>query len=969
MRHKGLITLFTTFLLFISFYYLFFTWVALNVEKEATEHATDKIGNIDFNKKQAFLNKKWKEKVYSLLRKDYTYEQVSKIKLSYGLDIQGGTSITVEVALEEMLKELAGSNSSDPVFLKTLQKAKQRYAKEPRKDLLQHFYEAYQAAKATKPLYYLFPKSELRKYLGQNQTSNKAVLAAMRQYRNEMLTGCALVLEKRTSGFEGISGTTIRKNDANGTIELEYPGLDVGGHLQELVTSEAKLSFCVVANQVEVAQRIFMDLGKYSRQIVAQKAAGNAFGTRKNKGKTQKIHFTKPITAYLQVTQDGYLICKAKHAAIVEAYLSREDIKMRLPRGMALYMSAKSMQQGSEEYFLLYLVKRSADNQGALDGSFITKSELKFEKGKYHVGVTLNKTGARLWSKLTEENINKQVAIIMNDKVYCAPVIQGKIPHGQFSISGGFSQEEAQNLVNLLLSGALLVKLDVTAQAVIGPTLGQEAQAKGIRSILMGLLIIMLFMLLYYALAGAVANLALLLNMIIIFGALASFNAALTLPGLAGIILTIGMAVDANVLIFERIREELRKGIPMKMAISKGYSKAYSSIIDSNVTTLLTGIILYTLGQGPVKGFATTLIIGIVSSVFTAVLVSRLVVDLLVYVLGAHRISFSLKISKNPLSKLNIDFFAIRKKAYIFSLLFIGTGIALIFQQGGLHWGVDFTGGRTYIVQFKEPVSTDHIKAKLTKAFEGQSTEVKTYGSNQVLKITTSYLMNANNKKADEKVQSLLTSTITKHTALRFMKNTKTLKDKTFTIASTSKTSASIAEDGKRAGLLAILFALLIIFSYIFIRFRRWQFGLSAIAALAHDTLAVFAAFGMARMLGVSYEIDMVFISSILTVIGYSINDTVVVYDRIRENTLLAGIADLVKVVNRSINETMSRTLVTSLTTLLALFSLFILGGEALRSFSFAMIVGVLFGTYSSIFIAAPLATGLIQKRGNKVSS
>ena len=517
-------------------------------------------------------------------------------------------------------------------------------------------------------------------------------------------------------------------------------------------------------------------------------------------------------------------------------------------------------------------------------------------------------------------------------------------------------------MANILKAGSLPAPVKIVEEAIIGPTLGKKAQAQGIASMLLGLGLVVLFMVLYYAQGGLIANLALLFNILFILGTLAQLNASLTLPGIAGIVLTIGMSIDANVLIFERIREELKAGALMKVAIDQGYQKAYSSIIDSNVTTFLTGAILYCLGQGPVRGFATTLMIGIVSSFFTAVFITRVIMSWLVSRGRANRLTFSFGYSKNLLSNLNIDFLKLRHLAYAVSLSFIAVGFALMAHQGGLNLGVDFTGGRSYVVAFGQPMEPSALKTQLAEHLGDQGTEVKTYGGNNVLKITTSYLIQEENTEADEKVQQALLKGIQALTGLTPADNTAPVQEGTFTIASAAKVGATIAGDIKAAAQQSIFFSLVMIFLYILVRFRKWQFGLAAVIALCHDSLVVLAAFAMTRALGYGYEVDQVFIAAILTIIGYSINDTVVVFDRVRERMHRRTHSSFLEVANRSINETMSRTLITSVTTLIAIVILFLFGGEVLRGFSFALLVGILFGTYSSIFIATPLVIDLAKK-------
>jgi SecD/SecF fusion protein len=513
-----------------------------------------------------------------------------------------------------------------------------------------------------------------------------------------------------------------------------------------------------------------------------------------------------------------------------------------------------------------------------------------------------------------------------------------------------------------LKAGSLPAPTRIVEEAVVGPTLGKEAQAQGVTSIVAGLLIVVVFMIFYYSKGGLVANVALLFNIFFILGILANIGSALTLPGIAGIVLTIGMSIDANVLIFERIREELRNGVPLLQAINSGYQKAYSSIIDANVTTLLTGIILFWLGQGPIKGFAITLIIGIICSFFSAVFITRVIVTWMTRKGNESNISFETPLSKGMLSNINLDFLGKRRMAYMISSVIIVVGIAALLTSG-LRLGVDFKGGRSYVVQFDEPMTASDVKTSLSSGvFTDDGVEVKTYDASNILKITTSYRVDEESTEADQDVKDALTTGLADATGKQFIDGTVDLQDGQFTIIASSKVGATIADDIKKSSFEAFGLSILAIFVYILIRFRRWQFSLGAIVALIHDAIIVMSAFAIAGWFGISFEIDQVFIAALLTIIGYSINDTVVVFDRIRETLQLKGSKDLINTFNISINSTVSRTLITSATTMIVVLILLIFGGEVLRGFSFALLIGILVGTYSSVFIATPTVVDLTKK-------
>jgi SecD/SecF fusion protein len=662
----------------------------------------------------------------------------------------------------------------------------------------------------------------------------------------------------------------------------------------------------------------------------------------------------------------GYnLFYDVKDTSKINRILLRPDIQALIPNNMRFFWKNKPIEgEGGAEVLELFAVKVRRGGQPPLTGEVITDARPDFdETGSPSVSMQMNANGAKIWRRLTADNINRRIAIVLDGYVYSAPNVITEIPNGNSQITGNFTLEESKDLANILKAGKLPAPTRIVEEAVIGPTLGKEAQRQGVISIVSGLVIVVLFMIAYYSKGGFVANIALVFNIFFILGILAQLNAALTLPGIAGIVLTIGMSIDANVLIFERIREEVRGGASLLNAISAGYSKAYSSIIDANVTTFLIGVIMYALGQGPVKGFATTLMIGIASSFFSAVFITRVIITWMTKKGDKSKVSFAMLWSSNLLANLNINFMSRRRIAYIFSASVIILGMILIVLEGGLNLGVDFTGGRSYIVEFQESVSATSLKTSLQPDFENAGTEVKWYGSDNVVKVTTSYLVGDESLTADSIVENALISGISRETGYNFQPTSETVTANTFNIAGSSKVGATIADDIKTASMESVIFSLIVIFLYIVIRFRKWQFGLGAVAALFHDTLFVMSAYAIVRLFGKTFEIDQVFIAAMLTIIGYSINDTVVVFDRIRENMQLKPGSPLFKVFNEAINNTVSRTLITSFTTLVVVTILLIFGGEVLRGFSFALMIGILIGTYSSIFIATPVVLDLNKEK------
>ncbi len=683
----------------------------------------------------------------------------------------------------------------------------------------------------------------------------------------------------------------------------------------------------------------------------------------------QSENFSPLFTLMKSQSRNG-LLYDVKDTATINRIIEREDIKSLFPRNTRLIWDVKANKVDEDNELLqLYFVRTLRNDQAMLTGEVINDARQTYDQsGQPAVDMSMNAEGSRKWAKITRENINKSIAIVLDNYVYSAPNVNVEITGGKSIIEGNFTMEEAKDLANILKAGSLPAPTRIVEEAIIGPTLGKEAQAQGIISIVAGLGMVLIFMVAYYSKGGLVANIALAFNIFFILGILAQLNAALTLPGIAGIVLTIGMSIDANVLIFERIREEMRDGNTLLKSITAGYEKAYSSIVDANVTTFIIGAILYWLGQGPVKGFAITLMIGIACSFFSAVFITRVIITWMSRKGEDSKISFNTPFSKNLFSNLNINFMIKRKMAYIGSGIIIVIGLALM-AVNGLDLGVDFTGGRSYVVRFSEDVQPTELKLSLEGVFENTGVEVKTFGASNILKVTTSYLIDEESTEADNIVEERLVEGITAATEMSYAKNESSMGDNSFSISGSSKVGATIADDIKNASQESVIFSLIAIFIYILIRFRRWQFGLGAVVALFHDTLIVLSAFAISKAIGFSFEIDQVFIAAILTVIGYSINDTVVVFDRIRETLGITSKVSNEESFNTAINSTVSRTVMTSLTTLVVVLVLFIFGGEVLRGFSFALLVGILVGTYSSIFIATPIVLDLAKRKKKAVEA
>ncbi|QDH78335.1 protein translocase subunit SecDF [Echinicola soli] len=975
MQNKGIIVFLTVIVTALCLYYLSFTYVSSNVQKDAIAYATDAEGNLDFAKKQSYLDSIWREPVYNFLGIEYTFKEVKETELGLGLDLQGGMHVTLAVSPVEIVKGLAG-NSKNEAFNAAVDEAEalNRTSNEKYVDL---FYDAWKEKSGGKQLNTIYATAANRGRISL-ETSDSEILSIIDEEVENAIDRSFNILRTRIDRF-GTSQPNIQRIQGTGRIQIELPGVDNQERVRNLLQGVAKLQFWRVAEIDEYGdalQRINAALvaeAKTNKPAAASAEAdstGAASDTTMTdlerqlaEGGDETDSLSSEVSPLFSLLKANYgLVYDVKDTVTINRILNREDIKPLLPRGLTFMWSVKPREVEGEELLELHAMETPrGTEQAPLEGDVITDAKQVLDQSSNPaVSMSMNADGARKWRKMTAENIGRRIAVVLDNYVYTAPNILGEIPGGQSEITGNFTIEEAKDLANILKSGTLPAPTNIVEEAIIGPTLGKEAQAQGINSMVAGLVIVVLFMIAYYAKGGFVAIAALVFNIFFILGILAQLGTALTLPGIAGIVLTIGMSIDANVLIFERIKEELAAGAGLLQAITSGYNKAFSAILDSNVTTFLTGAILYALGQGPVKGFAIVLMIGIASSFFSSVFITRVIVYWMSKKGEKSKISFTSPFSKNLFSDLSIDFLGKRKVAYLIStgIIVIGLAFAAI---NGLKFGVDFTGGRSYIVEFAEPVAASELKTGLDKAFDG-SVEAKTYGSNNVIKITTSYLINDDSDEANSEVATKVREGIATITGFNFVNDIAQMDDSSFAITGSSKVGATVADDIKNSSMEAMFFALVAIFLYILLRFRKWQYSLASIIALAHDTLFVVAAFAIASAFGATFEIDQVFIAAMLTVIGYSINDTVIVFDRIRENISNRGTSKLVRMFNDAINQTMARTLITSFTTIIVVIVLLIFGGEVLRGFSFALFVGVLVGTYSSIYIATPIVVDLMKR-------
>lgn len=1003
MRNKGVVVVLTILITALCLYYLSFTFVSRKVQDDAVAYATSQNGSIDLAKKQAYIDSLYNLPVYNLFGAEFTYKEVKDNELSLGLDLQGGMHVTLEVSPVDIIKGLSGNNQ-DPAFVAALQKASemQRTSQERYSAL---FYQAFKEANPDKKLASLFASAANKDRVSLSDDDN-TVMKFLNDEIESAIDRSFTILKTRIDQF-GTSQPNIQRLQGTGRIQIEIPGADNPERVRKLLQGVARLEFWDVVeyNDPQLNQSLFA----INDMLVKEKNASKVLATSTpdttsndladalspDKSDTTKSALEEQLSQLKDSSSNlldslnnanlsplfalsnpgSPFLYNVKDTATINRILKRPEVRSLLPRNIGYFWDVKSepdITPGVEDLRLNF-VNIGRSGKPLLTGEVINDARLDYDQfARPAVSMTMNAAGSRAWAKITAAAANKtppgRIAIVLDNYVYTAPTVQGEIPNGNSQITGSFELEEAKDLANVLKAGALPAPTRIVEEAIIGPTLGEVARNQGLISMICGLAIVALFMVAYYSKGGLVANIALLFNIFFILGILAQLNAALTLPGIAGIVLTMGMAVDANVLIYERIKEELKMGSMLKEAIKKGYSRAFDTIFDSNVTTLLTAIFLFVLGQGPLKGFAIVLIIGIATSFFSAVYISRVIVEWMTRKGDQAKVSFDSFISKSVQQRKYFNFIGYRRIAYIFSGSITVIGFVLI-AINGLNLGVDFKGGRSYVVAFNSPVVATNMKLALGESFSGASTEVKNYGSNDVVKVTTSYMVDDESDKADDNVKQSLIAGLEKFTGLKYVGDDSKVDEGHFSILSSTKVGATIADDIKDSAFEAGLFSLVAIFLYILIRFKKWQFSTGAIVATAHDALFVIAVFGIAASFGIAFEIDQVFIAALLTIIGYSINDTVIIFDRIREYTGLGTSHDRFKVFNDAINSTLSRTMITSGTTLIVVVILFLFGGEVLRGFSFALLIGILVGTFSSIFVAAPVVYDFDKKPAVKPSA
>ena len=988
MQNKGLVKLFAILFGLVSLYQLSFTFTANSVENEAEEFAINKISESEENyrglrsqEEANYLQEKVTDTVYNIGIAKFTYNEVKQKAMNLGLDLKGGINVILQVSVKDILKGLA-NNTSDPVFNKALEDASE-IQKNSQNTYLEDFFIAFDEIKGDTKLASpdIFYTRELDGEIDGSMTDDD-VKSIIETKIDESIVSAFEVLRKRIDEF-GVTSPNIQRLGSSGRILVELPGVKDVERATSLLQSTAQLEFW----DAYKGEQFFQFLGQANevlRDIVDTNIdAGVEPQDEENAQDSQiddllgdaetdstAVATVNPIFDLLkgQGYQGGPIIAKfaIKDKETVLDYLSRPEVRALLPAEQRYAKFVFGKPEKDSEVVDLYALIGNRENVPELSGAVVTDARNQFgPTGKSEVSMQMNAKGAKIWEEMTGKAYaqSSQIAIVLDNVVYSAPgVTTGPIAGGNSSISGNFSLNEAIDLANVLRAGKLPASADIIQSEVVGPSLGKEAIESGTMSFLIALVLVLLWMIFYYGKAGAFADIAMLLNLMLIFGILSGLGAVLTLPGIAGIVLTIGMSVDANVLIFERIREELAKGKGQIEAIKDGFSNALSSILDANVTTGLTALILFIFGTGPIKGFATTLLIGIATSLFTAIFITRLLIDW--YANRGGKLEFSTGITKNLFRNISIEFLKKRKVAYIISGTLILLSLGSLFTNG-LNQGVDFVGGRTYQVRFAQDISASEITDLLSKPEVFGSADAKTFGDANQLKITTKYKVNESGAEIDEEIRKSLYEALVPHLEGTTYEQFIDLNDenKQVGLLESYKVTPTIADDIKQASFWAILGSLIVVFLYILIRFKKWQYSLGAVAAVFHDVLIVLGVFSLTyKFMPFNMEVNQAFIAAILTVIGYSLNDTVVVFDRIREffNEHTSWKFD--KVVNASLSSTLSRTLNTSLTTLVVLLAIFIFGGYSIRGFMFALIIGVIVGTYSSLFIATPIMYDSVKK-------
>ncbi len=981
MKNKGFVALLTIVVTLLCLYYLSFTIVSRNVQKDATRFATDESGQFDPEKKQRYLDSVWHKPVYSFLFiKDFTYEEVKNSEISLGLDLQGGMHVTVEISPADIIRGLSGNNQ-DSTFIKALRTAEIQ-SKTSSQSLSSIFFDTYRRENPGKRLAPLFATSGTRGRISLNASDSETISIVEEEIENAIERSYT-ILRNRIDQF-GTSQPTIQRLPGRGQIQIEIPGAENPQRVRKLLSGVAKLEFWDVVEPSAINSSLIaindLLLKEKKERLAANPSAEQDHTSPTPQADTTMSALERSLaeaasdtttsgldsleslqTSPLFSLSDQYYPFRysLKDTAEINRIFRRQDVMNRLPRNIGVYWAHKANRMtndiNEEPRLQLYFLDLGRNRKARLDGTSIVNARRDVDqRAQPAVSMSMNASGTKVWAKWTAEAANKgsRIAIMLDNLVYSAPSVNEEIPFGNSIIQGNFTIEEANDLANILRAGSLPATPRIVEEAIVGPSLGAESVQNGLISIVVGFLVIILFMVVTYNNAGWVADAAVVLNLFFLLGVLASLNAALTLPGIAGILLSLAIAVDANVLINERVKEDLNDGKPIQIAVANGYKNAFAAIFDSNVTTLIKGVVLLIFGTGLIFGFAVTLVIGILCSFFTAVFFTRLLFER--FTRRGKPLSFSWPWSQKLFRGIRINFIGQRRIYYTVSGAVIVAGMISLGIKG-FNYGVDFKGGRTYIIEFAEEVDVEALRNKLEVAF-GAAPEVKSYGFNSKYQVTTGYLVDDDSEVATMKAEGKL-----KEALADFSGNGH--------ILSSTKVGPTVASDTRLSAVYALLIAMGLMFLYILLRFRKWQFAMGTMVSLLHTVLAVVALFSLLEgVMPFALEIDQSFVAAILTVIGYSINDSVVVFDRVRE--FLRGMKSgdsQAKVINEALNDTLSRTLITGMSTIFVIIILFTFGGETIKGFTFAMLIGVLIGTYSSLCIGTPVLVDFSTSKNNKL--
>ena len=996
MQSKGWIRLVAILLAIASIWQLSFTAVTTIQEKKAEKFAEK--AAVAAQNSADFAKVAIEDQAYYLdsIRKDCnrvyidsisnrkvflwnTYKECKTKEINLGLDLKGGMNVMLQVQLQDLVKALAGNNA-DPAFLKALSLAKERSVNS-REDFITLFADAWKEVSGGQRLAKIFGTYEMKDRI-KAESTDAEVIAVIREEAESAVANSFNVLRNRIDRF-GVTQPSIQKLGNSGRILVELPGVKEPERVRKLLQGTASLEFWETFTNQEVAvylaeanSKLAEILADGEEEVAVEEPAADSsaaesvadtllnaeLASQETSKELEAYRKANPLFAVLTPSQTGDA-CIGFAAAIdtakVNKYLKMPQIAEIFPAEFrAMWTVHPSERLAADNIYELVAIKStSKTGKAKLDGGVVTDARTVYENGQNgepSVSMSMNAEGANIWARMTGDNVGKQIAIVLDGMVYSYPMVNGAITGGNSSITGHFTPEEANDLVNVLKSGKLPAPATIIQEQVVGPSLGARSIQAGMISFIIAFVLVLLYMIFFYKGAGVAADLALLCNVLLLFGVLVSFGAVLTLPGIAGLVLTMGMAVDANVIIYERIKEELAAGKGLSKAVADGYKNAYSAIIDGQVTTLLTGIVLFIFGSGPVQGFATTLIIGIITSVLTSIFITRLYFES--RIAKGKKISFESNLTKNFLKNTSFDFIKARKVTYIVSGALILISLVSIFTKG-FTYGVDFTGGRTYVVRFDQPVTAEQVREAAIAEFDG-AVEVKQFGGESQMKITTQYKNDEESSEFDAEVEAKLYNALIpffedKNMTIDQFKST---LDNPNGIISSDKVGPTIANDIKRDAIIAVILALFVIFAYIAVRFKGWTWGLGGVVSLAHTALIVIGFFSLfSGILPFNLDVDQTFIAAILTIIGYAINDNVVIFDRIREYRLMHPNADLKENTNLALNATLTRTVNTSVSTLVTMLAIAIFGGESIRGLAVALILGICIGTYASIFIGTPV--------------